>query len=104
VARLLKREQVAVRAFQEGLLNTLSLEPYEVLAERPSRERVMVPAELSGLKAFICATRVEQGGIQISVELYEPFWLVLSDAEVRGFEMLPDGTVLPFDTEHDPDD
>lgn len=100
----LHESREAIRAFQEKRLSELMKESYDSLLRRPRRERLETPPELEGLELAVCRKEGELGGVEITVEAAQRRLLIFMEADATGFEMMPDGRVIPFDTSHDPED
>ncbi len=73
----------------------LAKEPYDRLASRPPREQIALPDGLRGIKCFIHRRPGERGGVEIAVEIRQRVLLILLTSSEGGFEVFPDGKVVP---------
>lgn len=96
------REQI--QAFQNEVLASLMKKSFAELAARPSSERIPVPSELSRFEGYIRRKPGDGGGVEITVEVANRVLWLFKEGRATGFEMLPDGKVVPFDTTVDDED
>jgi len=82
-------------AYKEKRLTELAKEPYDRLASRPPREQIALPDGLRGIKCFIHRRPGERGGVEIAVEIRQRVLLILLTSSEGGFEVFPDGKVVP---------
>jgi hypothetical protein len=86
----------AATDFQQWKIAELRIQPFEELSGRPAREQLATPPNLPGLKVFVCRRAGDNGGIEITVEVQKRALLVFVESSVDGFEILPDGRILPL--------
>jgi hypothetical protein len=79
-------------------------EPYAVLAARPAVERIQLPEELSRFEGYIRRKPGDSGGTEITVQIANRVLWLFMEGRSNGFEVLPDGKIIPFDTSVDADD
>lgn len=100
----LTEHRASIRKFQDELLKKLMKQPISVLAARPVVERIGLPENLSRFEGYIRRKPGDNGGIEITVQVANRvLWLFL-EGRSNGFEVFPDGRVVPFDTSVGPDD
>lgn len=85
----------AAREIQQQQIVTLMKESFEALSRRQVREQLALPSELRGLKLYILRGPGERGGVEIHVEIQRRSLLIFMHRSTDGFEMLPDGTIIP---------
>lgn len=85
----------AAREIQQQQLAALMKESFEQLSRRQAREELVLPLELRGLKLYILRGLGERGGVEIVVEIRRRSLLIFIHRSTDGFEMLPDGTIVP---------
>jgi hypothetical protein len=100
----LTEHRKAIRKFQKGLLAKLMKEPYAVLAARPASEKVPLPSGLSRFEGYIRRKAGDGGGVEITVQVANRVLWIFLEGRSTGFEVFPDGKVIPFDTSVDQED
>jgi hypothetical protein len=83
--------------FQQEKIEDLKKETFDQLSRRPVREKLPVPPDLQGLKIFVCRKSGENGGVEVTVRVERRSLLIVALVSEDGFEMLPDGKIIPFD-------
>jgi hypothetical protein len=88
-------------SFQQAQIRVLKTETFDQLARRPVREKLVIPPELRGMKIFVCRQPGGNGGVEVSVSIERRVLLIFVEASTDGFEIFPDGRIVPFDNVHD---
>ena len=85
--------------FQQEIIEALKKESFDLLLKRPPREKLLPPANLRGLKIFVCRKAGENGGVEISVRVERRSLLIFAVVSEDGFEILSGGKIIPFNDE-----
>lgn len=93
-----------IQTFQNEVLSSLMKEPFADLAARPSSTRIPLPPELSRFEGYIRRKPGDGGGVEITVEVANRVLWLFKEGRATGFEVFPDGKVVPFDTTVEDDD
>jgi len=83
-----------VRTFQDIELAKLRDEPYAQLVLLPRSRRIKGPPDAKGIEFWIEKREGECGGVRIEVRACKRALLIFLSCACRGFEKLPDDSVV----------
>jgi hypothetical protein len=93
-----------IQSFQSQTLSSLMKESFAELAAKPPSTRISLPPELRQFEAYVRQRPGDGGGVEITVQIANRvLWLFL-ESRSTGFEVFPDGRILPFDSTVDDED
>ena len=92
-----------VDAFQKTQLAHLKTLGYAELLAMARSERISAPSDIQGIEFWIERRVGEAGGVRIEARACRRSFFIFMSCRCPGFEMLPDGTVVP-DIDETPDD
>ena len=96
------REQI--QAFQTEVLASLMKESFAELSARPRSVRIPLPPDLSRFEGYIRKKPGDAGGVEITVSVSNRVLWLFMEGRVNGFDIFPDGKIIPFDFTVDDED